>query len=239
MAWMHDLDAAQRHFDRALEISRALDDTVTTAWALIFKGYTMGYAMVRETDAAVAVAEEGLALFRALDYLPGIAQALNVLGILAFSRGDDVRARHAYEECLMVSRATGETRRIGLMFRNLAIVARHAGEYERAWELAERSLQIALEMNNKLGVAESLSELAGVLGMTGQPEQATRLLGAWEATLERMGASPDPCETREYDQTVSAIRARLDGPTFATAWTAGRAMSLEQAVALAQGCRES
>jgi non-specific serine/threonine protein kinase len=239
MAWMHDLDAAQRYFDHALAIARALDDTVTTAWALTFKGYTMGYAMLGELDAAVAVAEEGLALFRALDYLPGIAQALNVLGILAFSRGDDARARQAYEECLLVSQVTGETRRIGLMFRNLAIVARHAGEYEQARELAEQSLHIALEMNNKLGVAESLSELASVLGMTGRLEQATRLLGAWEATLERMGASPDPCEAREYEQTISGIRARLDAPIFATAWTEGRAMSLEQAIALAQGCRNA
>ncbi len=167
MAYLYDLDAAQRYFDRALQISRALGDKVTAAWSLIF----MGYAMMRETEVAIATVEEGLSLFRELNHKPGIAQALNIIGEIAAFTGDDTRARQAYEECLVVSQETGETRRIRYMFSNLTFLAQHEGDYERARALAEQGLRLALEMDNQLDIADSLAGLAGVMGVTGQPEQ--------------------------------------------------------------------
>lgn len=227
MAWLYDLDAAKRYFERALHISRELDDKVNIAWSLIF----MGYAMIREKEAAVAVTEEGLSLFRESNHKPGIAQALNIIGEIASFWGDDDRARQAYEECLLVSQETGETRRIRFMFGNLTFLAQHEGDYARAGELAEQGLRMALEMNNKLDIADSLAGLAGVMGATGQPERAARLLGAWEAALARMGATSQPADQPEHDRAIASLRAQLDPQTFETAWAEGRAMSLEQAVA--------
>jgi hypothetical protein len=71
------------------------------------------------------------------------------------------------------------------------------------------------------------------MGATGQPEQAARLLGAWEATLERMGATPQPADRPEHDRNIAAVRNQLAPKTFEAAWGEGRAMSLEQAVASA------
>jgi predicted ATPase/DNA-binding CsgD family transcriptional regulator len=227
MAYLYDLDAAKRHFDQALHISRELGDRVNAAWSLIF----MGYAMMGEGDAALATADEGLSLFRDMHYKPGIAQALNIIGQLASFGGDDTRARLAYEECLAISQETGETRRIRYMFGNLTFLAQHEGEYERARALAEQGFRLALEMDNRLDIADSLAVLAGVMGLTGQPEQAARLLGAWEATLERMGAIPQPADKPEHDRNIAAVRAQLRSTTFEAAWREGRTMSLEQAVA--------
>jgi predicted ATPase/DNA-binding CsgD family transcriptional regulator len=224
-----DLGTAHRYFEQALQISRALDDPVNIAWALAYKSCSM----MRETDAAITVAEEGLALFRELDHQPGIAQTLNILGELARVGGDDTRARQAYEACLEVSQRTGETRRICCVFGGLTFLAQHAGDYEQARDLAEEGLQIALAMNNDLDIVERLAQLAGALGMLGQPEWAARLLGAWEAALEHMVATPEPVDKAEHDRNIAAVRAQLDATTFTTAWALGRAMSLEQAVALA------
>jgi predicted ATPase/DNA-binding CsgD family transcriptional regulator len=229
LAWLYDLDAAKHYCDLALPISRELGNQVNTAWALAFKGY----AMMRETAKAVAVAEEGLALFRALRYQPGIAQSLNIIGEIARLARDDERARRAYEECLIVSQETGETRRIRFMFSNLSCLARHAGDYERARALAAQGLRIAIEMDNNLDIADGLAELAGVLGGMGRLEQAARLLGTWEAALERMGAVPQPVAKAEHDRTIAAVRAQLDPPTFAAAWATGRATALQRAVASA------
>ena len=41
----------------------------------------------------------------------------------------------------------------------------------------------------------------------------------------------DPIDRADYDRDVAAIRAQLDETTFAAAWAAGRALSLEQAIA--------
>jgi predicted ATPase len=227
IAWLHDLDAARQLFAQALQISRDLGDQENTAWSLSF----MSYAMIRETQAALALAEEGLVLFRVMNHLPGIAQALNIIGEIASFSGDDERARRAYEECLAVSQATGETRRIRFMYDNLTFLAQRQGDYARARQLAEQGLQLALAMNSQLDIADSLAALAGVIGVTGQPERAARLLGAWEAALERMGASVQPADQPNHDRNITAVRAQLDPLTFAAAWRAGRAMSLAQAVA--------
>lgn len=227
MAYLYDLETAKRYFDRALSISRELGDKVNIAWSLTFLGYTM----MSEMEAAIAVTEEGLSLFREMNHKPGIAQALNIIGEIATFRGDDDRARKAYEECLSVSQETGEIRRIRYMFGNLAFLARRAGDYTRARALAEQGVRLAVEMNNRLDIADSLEELAGVMGVTGQPERAARLLGAWEVALERMGATPQPADRPRHKDNFAAVRAQLPPQTFEAARGEGRAMSLEQAVA--------
>lgn len=226
MAVRYDPGAAQGCFDRALQISREVGDPINTAWALTFKAF----AMPGETESALALAQEGLAAFQALHYKPGIAQALNIIGLIANIAGDTALARRVYEECLTVAQETGESRRIRFMLINLTFLALHAGEYERARDLATQGLRLALEMNNKLDIADSLAGLAGVLAVTGQPQDAARLLGAWEAAFEWMGATALPSAKLEHDHTIAVVRAKLDNSAFTAAWTEGRAMSLQQAV---------
>jgi tetratricopeptide (TPR) repeat protein len=229
LALRYDLVAAQEYFDRALRISREIGDPANTAWALTFKGF----AMLRDTEPALALVQEGLSAFQALHHKPGIAQALNIIGQLAIAAGDNALARRVYEECLAVCQETGEIRRIRFMLVNLTFLALHAGEYERARDLAMQGLRLALEMNNKLDIADSLAGLAGVLGVTGQPQRAARLLGTWEAAFEWMGATALPSAKREHDRTIAAVRAQLDDTAFQATWAEGRAMSLKQAVASA------
>src|SRR5262249_59057541 len=119
MAWLYDLDGAKRYCDQALQISRELGDQINIAWALTFKSY----AMMREMETAIAVAEEGLALFRGLGHRPGIAQALNIIGEIARFARDDARAKRPYEECLVVPQEPGETRRTRFMYSNPAFLA--------------------------------------------------------------------------------------------------------------------
>lgn len=229
MATLYDIDLANRLFTRALRIARQLGDKQQTAWALTF----LGYAMLVETEAALATADEGLALFRELDYKPGIAQALNIIGEVARFGGKDDRAKPAYEECLIISQETGETRRLRFMYGNLAFIAQHEGDYPRARELAYSGLQLACDMNNRLDMTESLAGIAGALGGGGQPQQAARLFGAWQAALEQLGAYAQPADQQEHDRNIAILRAQLDETTFQIAWQKGRRMSLDQAVAYA------
>lgn len=229
MAIRYDPGMAQGCFDRALQISREVGDPINTAWALTFKGF----AMPGETESALALAREGLAAFQELHHKPGIAQALNIIGQIAIVADDTALARQVYEECLIVSQETGESRRIRFMLINLTFLALRACEYERARGLATQGLRLALEMNNKLDIADSLAGLAGVLGVTGQPQDAARLLGAWEAAFEWMGATALPSAKREHDRSIAAVSAQLDDTAFKAAWAKGRAMSLKQAVEFA------
>jgi len=229
MAFLRDLDRGKLMFLRMLDISRELGDRQQMAWALAFLGYTM----LREPQTSLSLVEESLALFHELNHQPGIAQALNIIGEIARFSGDDDRARRAYEECLAVAKQTGETRRIVYLCQNLTFIALHEGDAERARDLGRQGLRLARTMNNRLELAKALAALAGAIGELGQAQRAARLLGASESALERFGAFHQLNDKPEIDAIITAVHARLDDAAFLAAWTEGRELTLEQAVAQA------
>ena len=78
-----------------------------------------------------------------------------------------------------------------------------------------------------------LAAMAGAIGAKGKPKLAARLLAASEVQLEAMGASTQPADKFEIDHFKEAIREQLGETEFNKAWSEGRAMSLEEAVACA------
>jgi predicted ATPase/DNA-binding CsgD family transcriptional regulator len=230
MALTSDLEMARHYLSRALDVARERGETVNIAWSLTFVGYPM---MVKDMQAAFAMTEAGLAMFREMNHKPGIAQALNIVGEIACFGGDDERAEQAYEECLRVSQEIGESRRVRFMLGNLTFLAQHKGDYEHAGVLAQQGLELSLEMNNRLDIANSLAVLAGVMGDLNQPERAARLFGAWKAALERMGAFGQPADKPEHDRCIAVVCAQLGEASFQSHWNEGRALSLDQAVEFA------
>lgn len=86
----------------------------------------------------------------------------------------------------------------------------------------------------------NLNPLAGVIGT--QPGctsddvcRAAQIWGAVEALNEKIGTFPAPYDRRRTDSLITAARAHLPPETFATAWAAGRQLSLEEAITLAMG----
>jgi len=68
--------------------------------------------------------------------------------------------------------------------------------------------------------------------LLGKADAAARLLSCFEAQRERIGVS-EAWVARMNEQTLSTIRARLDESAFAEAWEQGRALTIDEAVALA------
>ena len=62
-------------------------------------------------------------------------------------------------------------------------------------------------------------------------ERAARLLGAAAALREGTGTPRPPIECTEFDRRLDAVRSALGEARFAAAWSAGRAMSAQQALA--------
>jgi hypothetical protein len=67
----------------------------------------------------------------------------------------------------------------------------------------------------------------------GRKRSMTRLLGAAVTLFD--GYLMDPPEQAEFDRDHATARAQLGEDAFTAAWAAGRAMSLEQAIAEALG----
>jgi predicted ATPase/DNA-binding CsgD family transcriptional regulator len=226
MTWFNDMDKARHMLTRALDISRELGDKLQTAWALTFLSYTW----LHEPQSGFALGQESLALFRELGFQPGIAQSLNCIGELARVSGADEYARRTYEECMVVSQITGETRRICYMCTNLAFLAQHEGNHKHAIELSGRSLLLARERQDKRDIADALATLAGSIGPLGQLQPAVRLISAAHAVFERIGTLPQPSDKPEYDRIIAQLRSQLDEASFQAAWAEGQTMTLDLAV---------
>src|SRR5262249_24956042 len=174
--------------------------------------------------------EESLALSRELRDLRGIASWLANLAIITLARGDAKRARELCEESLAIRKALGYK---GGCAHTLAILGRIAldqGAYERASVCYKESLTLRQEQGEKEGIATALEGLAAVTGMQGQPVSAARLYGSAGSLRTLLSAPLTPIDRPYYQQTVAAIRAQLDEPTFLNAWTGGQAMTLEEAI---------
>ncbi len=69
--------------------------------------------------------------------------------------------------------------------------------------------------------------LAKLASAEGQRERAA------QALLDRTSTVLEPANRSEFNQELAALRTQLGEETFTAAWADGRAMSLEQAMALA------
>jgi DNA-binding CsgD family transcriptional regulator len=80
-------------------------------------------------------------------------------------------------------------------------------------------------------VAHGLANLAMVAAAAGHAERAARLFGAAEATHELIGNPVKEPERSIYERSIARARGGLSPDRFQAAWSAGRSLALEQAVA--------
>jgi predicted ATPase/DNA-binding CsgD family transcriptional regulator len=76
--------------------------------------------------------------------------------------------------------------------------------------------------------------MAGVAAGLEQFGNVARLLGAVEAQLENFYKPLDPWEQDTFNWIYCRVNSHLDEPTLAAAWSAGRKLTLEQAITEAQ-----
>jgi predicted ATPase len=214
----------------ALALYQAMGDQGGSAWALIFLG-NHAMASPGECKEGIRLCEEGLALFRELDEKAGISLALNSLGELARSDGDYELAGRAYHEAIDIAREQGNKLHEAISHANLSYVAHHRGDHKQAEAFALEGLALLLELENTRYIPQGLAMLAGPVAAQGNPRKAARLLGASEALLEAMGLCLQAGDRFEAERNEAAVREQLDEAAFDAAWSEGRAMSLDEAVA--------
>jgi hypothetical protein len=99
--------------------------------------------------------------------------------------------------------------------------------------LHEESLLLGRDLGASELLATGLEALMWAAAERGQPHRAAHLGGAAEALREVLGV-PLPADGRTgHEQALAALRAALGGESAATAWAAGRALALEDAITLA------
>jgi tetratricopeptide (TPR) repeat protein len=210
-----------------------------------------GWALVREGDyrQATDVLQESLAEYRKAREFERIPQILNMLGEAALALGNFLEARGRFRESQALCRELGNTWDSAGALLGEGHVALAEGDIGAASASYTEALKLFANLpdwdhrRRRTGVAACLEGLAGTVA----PERATRLYGAAARLRAAVGravlsefdvAYPLPGNRAVNDVAQSTVWAALGEEAFDAAWTAGQALTLEQAVAEALGDHE-
>jgi tetratricopeptide (TPR) repeat protein len=177
---------------------------------------------------AAALLEESLEIWRQLGDKGNIAWVLSRSGDLARIQNQYAQAKSLYIEALALEREASNLLHSAFLHLNLGYVLKHEGDYAQARTLFELSLTLYRNLEDKRGIASSLSGLASLAYATGQAERSARLLGAAEGLLQQAGDIWQAANKMEHQRNLAAL-----GNQGGAAYAEGQAMTLEQVIAYA------
>jgi len=214
-----------------LEESRTLFKELGDGWSEAMSLYLLGMAAYFSGDRAAARAhyEESLRLFQEQRDVFGVTLLVSALEVVGLPQGDEETARSLYEQSLPLLRASKDRGRLGIILINTGDVWLHQyGGEQQAKTLYQQGLHLWQDMqrvDDGLSIVRGLAGMAEVAAAQGQAERAGLLFGAADRLLPSASSYRD-----DVNRRVAATRDHLDAAAFTTGWTAGQAMTQEQAV---------
>jgi tetratricopeptide (TPR) repeat protein len=188
-----------------------------------------------DDETALGHATHLLELCRACGSTRGEAIALELIAIIATREGEFDRARHLFEESLVMAREVGDDWLTTVVLNNLGDVELNEGNFGRAIELFEESLALGEERGDidrrarqltNLGTASlALGDRPAAAARFGDALDAARLIGLREAyvyTLLGLAAASvtdDPSRAARLQGVSDAIAEHLG--TAAQSFEAG------------------
>jgi ATP/maltotriose-dependent transcriptional regulator MalT len=227
--FLHDSTSARALLEESLSIARELDDRWTVAWAL----HVLGRVAYFDGDqpGARAFGEQSLAIAERLEDRWLIAWAIHLLGLAAHIAGDYAAADARYAQSMAIRRALGHREMVGVLCQLMGMSAYRQGDFRKARALYCEYLDIAREFGSNFHISMLLAQFGSLAAVHGQPERAARLMAAAAVFHETSGTRPIPLTAALVTDGMGLVREVLSQPAFEAAWTVGRAMSSDEAIA--------
>ena len=229
--WQQDREAAGRFYEEAVAIERRLGDAARLAEAL----YNHSFVVAGDDlGSATRMLEESRELFREAGDARGVAQvtALLVMGDAQAGRWELVTEQ--LEEAVAIWRRLGDRLHLAFDLIWLAFARGRVGRRQEAWSAGLEALALFREVDNHTGIGIALIDLAFLATWEGRHEDAIRLGGASESLRLRVGGPPGAIGGLLEGDPVADARARLPEEAADRAWEEGLAISVEEAVVLAE-----
>lgn len=219
-----DYDAFRRFSDEALDIYRAHNHPYGAAWCLVAMGNVA--TELGRMDQGRYLLEEALRAMRKLEDPLGKASALEGLGTHTLVLGDVDEGRRMLSECLVEYQALNYRFGVGRTLDGLGEMARRTRNLD-ADSYFREALSIWKEMGAKKRIRDTLLRIGDGAA---DPHRSARLWAFAHRLGESIGA-PVPLLMRKGHER--AVRGTWGEPGFDAAWVAGEAMSLDEALDLA------
>jgi predicted ATPase/DNA-binding SARP family transcriptional activator len=186
-----------------------------------------------QRDRALAYAEESLRLARELGHVRGLIVSLRELGTLTAEGGDQARANELLDESERLAREHGDDSALAAILLDQSGLALVARDTESAASLARAAVELYSRYGTTAGIAEGVHVLALAAEADGSPDRAARLIGAAEALRDAAGTRLMATNAGDFEDAIQRASASLGEAAFEAARAEGRALSVEEAVALA------
>jgi predicted ATPase/class 3 adenylate cyclase len=231
LMYLGDLDGAEKLTAELLDESQRLGEPRRRALALKHAAYV---AQERgQPERSAALLEEALVLMRRAQDKLGVAILLNVLGENVRSAGGFSRALGLYQDSLALSRELGDAFWRAAAGMNAAVCLMRLDRAAEALPLMMESLATAHAIGSKRNVPPALIGFSAMAVLGGKLEAAAVLLGAAEKLIAEQGSVLVYADRSEHEETARGVRAGLDAAVCAASLAAGRALTLDAAVAKA------
>ncbi|HZI37255.1 MAG TPA: tetratricopeptide repeat protein, partial [Acidimicrobiia bacterium] len=224
-----DYPRAVALYEESLSLSREIGADWEAACTLHNLGLMADHS--ENSDRAADLFDEALPIWERLGDEVARARSLDAAATVARRRGDLDRALALGEQSLALRRRFGDRNGVAVSLGNLGWTMLERGEGRRAATFFYEALPLQLEAGNRRGLAGCLTGLARLSAGQGRPDVAARFLGTADSLDRADGAVRPPARQRRHEQLVADVAAVMNGEAFAAAWAAGRALSLQQAVA--------
>lgn len=232
LAWYRsDYAAAKTYLMESLRLRRQLGDRRGIAESLHRLGAMALF--LGHDDEGGPLLEESLTCWQALDDKLGTAGTLARLAELQRKRGDYAAARAQQETSLQLIQEAGAQWERGYSLWSLGNIAYDESHYAKAGAFYCEALRAVREVGDKSNIPFYLESLAYVAVAEAAWRRAVCLFGAAAGLRETLGVPPLPEFADRVRQQLDAACAALDTEAFAEAWSAGKAMTPEQAVVYA------
>ncbi|MDP9343062.1 MAG: AAA family ATPase [Actinomycetota bacterium] len=180
-----EFEAADRHFEAALA---AMDSGSEADRARVMADRSLNAHRRGASKTARSLATRALALAEQARDRPALAQAHNMLGVLASRRGDLPEAREHLEQSLSLAEGLPEpTARIAAL-NNLAQVRAAAGDVAAAIALTDQALALVRVQGDRHREAALHGNMADLLHAAGRGEGAMEHLKQAAAAFAEIGA---------------------------------------------------
>jgi non-specific serine/threonine protein kinase len=186
-----------------------------------------------DTRQARDFAARGLEIHRAAGDKWWTSACLFALGDSAFLEHDVDRARTCYRESLALVQDLGHAFAIARRLVRLGQITRVQGDFAQAHAHLAEGLALARRVGDNWGVTMAMAGMGALAVAQGSPASGARLLGATEARLGEFGAHFWPLDRVEFERTFETLQALLTPDVLKANLSAGRALSLDQALAYA------
>ncbi len=153
-----DYKQAVAHYREAEVLAHKISAKYILSSVLLNAAY--GYYRLDRYAEAEEACRKAMALCREMGDEPGMAQADDTLGIIAYSRGQYDLAVDVYEHALAIYQAQHSAYQEGNTLALLSVCESARGEVERAYTLAEQALAIAQKIQVPQLEIEALNALA-------------------------------------------------------------------------------